>query len=256
MRFATATLALLALAVSPAFADLTVTSKVTHDGSAPQMAMSYLAPDHIRVSQPEGGEVIVDAATGTMTMIDNKKKQYWVMTREDWDAMTKQLSEAMNSPQMQNLPPEVQEKMQALMGSMMTVKVTKTGSSRKVAGYNCDEFLVTIGSMSKTTECVTNDIKLPEQSWARYREFQDRLKSMMGAMGGPMAKNMSAMMEEFRKVKGFPIASNTTVSIMGRTSTSTSELQSVKEGPIDPSVWQVPAGYTRVDSPLKKGMRR
>ena len=254
MRFATTTLALLALAVSPAFADLTITSKVTHDGGAPQTAMSYIASDHLRVSQPDGNEVIVDPVAGSMTMLDGKKKTYWVMTRQDFDAMTQKMSEAMNSPEMKNLPPEVQAKMQAMMGGMLAVNVEKTGNSRKVAGYNCDEWTITIGQFSKTTECVTNDFKLPEQSWARYREFEDRMKSMMAAMG-PMAKNMGPMMEQFKKIKGFPVASSTSVSIMGRNSSSTSEVTSVKEGPIDASVFQIPAGYTKVDNPMSK-MRR
>ena len=255
MRSAITTLALLALGVSSAFADLTITSKVTKDGGAPATAMSYISPDRIRMSQAEGNEIMVNFATGDMTMIDGKKKQYWVMTKADWDAIAAKMKDAMNSPEMKNMPPEVQEKMQAMMGGMMTVKVEKTGASHTVAGFKCEEYNISIGTFSKSTECVTQDVKLPIEAWSRYKEFADRLKTMMMAMG-PMAKNLGAMQEELKKVKGYPVSSTTTVSIMGHTSTSTNELQSIKEGTIPASAWEIPAGYTKVDSPAKKALSR
>ena len=127
----------------------------------------------------------------------------------------------------------------------------KTGTTRTIAGYKCQEFNVTVGEFSKSTECLTEDLKMPAESWAKYKEFSDRLKTMMAALG-PMAKNLGAMQEQFKKLKGFPIATNTTVNIMGHTTTSTTEVTSVKDGAIDASVWQVPAGYTKVESPMQK----
>jgi hypothetical protein len=255
MRFATAALTLLTLAATPLFADLTITSKVTKDGGDPQSAISYISGDHVRMAQPDGNQVIVDFTTSAMTMVDSAKKQYWTMTKADWDALAARMNEAMNSPEMKNMPPEMQQKMEAMMGGMMKVDVQKTGNTRTIAGYKCEEFNINIGTFSKSTECVTDSLKLPAQSWAKYREFTDRLKTMMAAMG-PMMKSVGAMQEQLKKVHGFPVASNTTVSIMGHTSTSTSEVTSVKEGAIDASVWQVPAGYTKVDSPLQKAMAR
>jgi hypothetical protein len=253
MRFATVALTLLTFAASPAFADLTITSNYSKDGAAPQTATSYISGDHARMSQPDGNQVIVDFTSGTMTMIDAAKKTYWTMTKADWDAVAAKMNETMNSPEMKNLPPEVQEKMQAMMGGMMTVNVEKTGKTRTIAGYKCQEFNISIGTFSKSTECVTEELKLPAQSWAKYREFTDRLKTMMAAMG-PMAKSVGTMQEQLKKVQGFPIATNTTISIMGRTSSSTSEVTSVKEGAIDPSAWQVPAGFKKVDSPMARAM--
>lgn len=254
MRSAITTFALLALGVSSAFADLTFTMKQTKDGGAPENAVSYISAERVRMSQPEGSDILFDLTTGDMTVIDRNKKQYWVMTKSDWDAIAAKMKEVSNSPEMKNLPPEVREKMQAMMGGMMAVNVEKTGNKRKVAGYNCDEYTVTIGQFSKTTECVTNELKLPTNVWARYTEFRDRLKTIASAMG-PMAKNIESMQEQLKKVQGFPIQSTTTVSIMGRTSTSTSELESVKEGAIPASAWQIPAGYTKVDSPASKALR-
>ena len=58
-----------------------------------------------------------------MTTIDNKKKEYYVITKQDMEAMKAKMQEQMNSPemkkaqeQMKNLPPEMQKKMEAMMG--------------------------------------------------------------------------------------------------------------------------------------------
>ena len=166
MRFVITTLAL-AVSVSTAFADMTFTSKQTHNDGAPETAVSYVSAERVRMSQPEGNDIIFDLTSGDMTVIDRNKKQYWVMTKADWDAVAAKMKEVANSPEMQNLPPEVKQKMQAMMGGMMAVNVEKTGNKRTVAGYKCDEYTITIGQFSKTTECVTNDLKLPVNAWAR-----------------------------------------------------------------------------------------
>ena len=41
--------------------------------------------------------------------------------------MTAKMNEAMNSPEMKNLPPEVQKRMEAMMGGMMTTMMGGTG---------------------------------------------------------------------------------------------------------------------------------
>ena len=52
--------------------------------------------------------------------------------------------------------------MQGMTASMASsTEVKKTGVTRKVAGFACDEWVITMGAMMTTTECVTNDLKYP-----------------------------------------------------------------------------------------------
>ena len=148
MRFSTHSLAVLTLALAgPAAADdLTILSKVTRGEEPPTTATSYLTSDHVRVIQGEGREMIADLKTGDVTMVDGRKKQYFVVTRQDMDQPKARIQQQANSPEMQraqeqmkNLPPEVQKKMQAAMGSLVgSVIVQKTGATRKIAGYACE----------------------------------------------------------------------------------------------------------------------
>jgi len=243
-------------------ADLTIVSNVTRDGGPAETRTSYISSDHVRMSQPEGNEAIVDLKTGQMTVLDGRKKTYYVVTRQDMDAMAAKMQEHMNSPEvkqaqekMKNLPPDVQKKMDAAMGGMFAVDVQKSGTTRTIAGYKCEGWTVAIGQFSKSQECLTGELKFPAQTWEMYRSYADSMKNMMAAMG-PMAKNMAAMQEQFKKMKGFPLANTTTTNIMGRRSVTTSEVTSIKEGAIPPSAWEIPAGYTKVDNPMLKALDR
>ena len=62
---------------------------------------------------------------------------------------------------------------------------------------------------------------------------------------------MAAKMKEMR---GYPLAASTSMTIMGRSSSSSSEVVEVKKGAIPASAWEVPAGYKKVDNPMLKAM--
>jgi len=260
MRITTFVLALF-IASAALADDVTITSKVTRDDGAPQTVTSYIASDHIRMAQPDG-EMILDPKTGSMAVLDGKKKTYYIMTKKDIDEMSATLDQQMNSPEMQqaqeqmkNLPPEIQKRMESMMGGAMKTDVHKTGNSRTIAGLHCEEYSVSIGTMSTSTQCLTNEIKMPTQSYDMFRSYAESMKNMMAAFG-PMAKGLGQMSEEMKKLKGFPLANTSTTTVMGRSTTNTSEVTSVKYGPIPATVWEIPAGYKQVESPMKQAMAR
>ena len=54
----------------------------------------------------------------------------------------------------------------------------------------------------------------------------------------------------------FVVANTTTTEIMGHKTVIASEVTAVKYGPIPPSAFEIPAGYTKVDNPMLKSMDR
>ena len=264
MRHCARCLAIIVVAAGiPAAAeDLTIVSKVTSDKNPPAVSTSYLASDHIRMTHGDGGEVIMDMKSGDVTTLDSKKKEYYVVTKADMQAMMAKMQEQMNSPemkkaqeQMKNLPPDMQKKMESMMGGAMAIDVHKLGTSRKVAGYSCDEWTMTIGEMSKTQQCLTSELQFPVQAFEAYKGFAESMKAMMQSMG-PMAKGMGAMQDKMKEMKGYPLATTTTVSVMGHVSNTSSEVTEIKMGPIPASAWVVPPDYTKVDSPMAKASQR
>lgn len=262
MRFLLRSLAV--LLISPgltAFAqDLTVVSKVTQNGGPPETKVSYISSDHARMDAGDGKEFIVDFKAGQISTLDAKKKTYYVTTRADINAFAARLKEQMNSPemkkaqeQMKNLPPEARSRMEA-MGGMFAVEVQDMGTTRTIAGYTCQNWKMDMGQFSRTEECLTTELKFPPQAWEMYRAFADSMKSMMASFG-PMAAKIAEMQEQLKKMKGFPLANTSTTDVMGRKSTVASEVTEVKHGPIPASVWEIPAGYTKVDNPMLKALQ-
>jgi hypothetical protein len=79
------------------------------------------------------------------------------------------------------------------------------------------------------------------------------MRSMMASMG-PMAKGMGDMAAKMKEMRGYPMATSSSMSMMGRSSGSSSEVVEVKKGPIPASAWEPPAGYKKVDNPMLKAM--
>jgi hypothetical protein len=139
-----------------------------------------------------------------------------------------------------------------MMGGAGGLDVQKTGTTRKIAGYTCENWTITLGTFSKTEQCLTTDLPVPVQAWTAYRDFADSMRSMMAAMG-PMGKSMADAATKMKDMKGFPLALTTTSSMMGRTINASTEVVEVKKGAIPPSAWAIPEGYKKVDNPMLKG---
>lgn len=237
------------IGLSHAADDLTVVSKVTTDGQPSGTETSYISGDHIRTSHAEGTEIIIDLKRGVMTNIDDKKKTYFLVTKQDMKDMQAKMAERMNDPKMKQAMAMMQGMSSAMASS---TEVKKTGVTRKVAGYACDEWLISMGPMSMT-ECVTSELKYPVQSWEAMAEFGESMRKSMSGFG-PSAKSGADYAEKLKSIKGFPVASSTLVNGLTKT-TIASEVTEVRRTPIPASTWDVPAGYTQVDNPMLKSLQ-
>jgi len=239
------------LAALPAAAeDLTVVSKHTRGGAPPTTETSYFSTSKMKMARGEGNDFMMDYATGTMTTIDNKKKEYSVMTRQDMEAMAAEMKRRMDA-----MPPEMREKMAGLMGGMaQTINVQKGTGGRTVAGYACENWVVTMGETMHQEHCVTKQIQFPVAVFDGMKAFSE---SMAAAMG-PMGKSMSAsgVWDKFKEMKGFPVATTTTMSMMGKKTTTSSEVTEILRSPIPDSVFAVPADYKKVDSPMARSLQK
>jgi prefoldin subunit 5 len=213
------------------------------------------------MASADGNEMLAEPGAGKFTMIDNKKKEYYVVTKQDMEAASAAMAARMKEmePQikkaqeaMKNVPPEMQQKMAGLMGGLAaTVNVQKGPGTRTIAGYKCDNWTVSIGEMTRTEECLTTEVTYPPQVWAAYKEFAESMKQALTAMG-PMSQGISQMQEKMKDMKGLPLATTTTTKLMGKASTSSQEVTAIKKGAIPASAWQIPADYKQVESPMAR----
>jgi hypothetical protein len=250
--------AALALFILPALAsaqELTIVQKLTQDKNPPVVMTSYLGSDKIRWASSDGNEILAESAAGKFTMIDHKKKEYSVITLKDLDALATEMEARMKEMEerTKNMPAGMREKLAGMMGgAAASVEVQKVGGGRTVAGYACQNWVVTMGNFSRTEQCVTTDLAFPTQAWEGFQAFSNRMRTM----AGPMSKMVESLQEKMKQMNGLPLASTTNLTVLGKSSTSTTEVTEVKKGPIPPSAWQLPAGYKQAESPLARMGKR
>jgi hypothetical protein len=212
-----------------------ITSAFTLDRGKPVVMTNYLSADHARWSS-SAGDLLVDARSGQMITIDSDSKTYYVTTLEDLRAATAALKK--------------QTKAAAVA---LTVDVKKAGASRKIAGYDCESWIVTFGSMSRSEECIATDPNLASPALDLYRSYSDAMREMSASVSG-MSVDSQAMREQLKKLKGLPLSSKGTMSVMGQQTTSSTEVTDIKRAEIPASTWEVPAGYKKVDNPMREAM--
>jgi len=158
----------------------------------------------------------------------------------------------MNDPEMKKAM-EMMGKMSEGMAGTMDVK--KTGATRTVAGFRCEEWAITMGELSTIKECLTSDLQYPVHAFDAYKAYGESMKNMMSGFG-PMAKSGAELAEKMKAMKGFPVSTSMAMAIMGQKTSIESEVVEVRKGPIPASAWEIPADYTKVENPMLKAFDR
>jgi len=182
----------------------------------------WFTPDKMRIDQPLGGgtTVIMRTDLGKMWIINNASKTY--MDRSLEDAKSAAASAA------------------AMMGGdKMQVEVKPTGATKKIGDWNCQEYDLSVkgGTPLSMRIWATPDVTIDPQLYAKMSE----------AMGSnPM---MTSLTDKIKSIPGYPIQSIMTMTMGGQELQSTSTIQKISQEKIDPSVFELPAGYTKVEAP-------
>jgi hypothetical protein len=234
--------------------DLTVTFKTSGtggDGTSTQ----YYSSERMR-SREGSQDTLFEYATGTITSIDHGKKEYSEITlaeiEEAMKAARAQMEQA--AAQMESMPASIRERMQKMMGGIGGDVTVTQGGTRQVAGYATQEYIVTMGEGTKMSFWNTTDLALPvpEVDLRKLTAFTGPMAAMAQ---NPMFKGFGQLAEKMQEMKGFTLASSTSVNMMGRSHESTREATAVKAGPIPASqldVASIAPGYKKVESPLSQ----
>ena len=212
--------------------DLTVVSKVTM-GEKSGTSTQYMTSTKSRSTDGQA-DSIVDFPTGKLTFIDHQKKTYWETTLEEMAAYMDGLERDMKGNPM----------LARMFGGSDEVSVERGKGSRKVAGYDCDEYTMKMGESFVFDVCAAKALQPPPQ-------YYEGRKASFAAMG-PMGKRYAKMFEEMKKVKGYPVALDMDVDMGPAKIQTTSEATEVKKGPIPASTFDLPAGYKKKPSPFKR----
>ena len=250
--------AVLAAALPAVAEDLTIVSKSTMNGKPLKTQTSYLASDHTREPSGDGEERIIDFKADRTLTLNNKTKTFYVTTRKERDDIAAEQQRQMsslatkNQKGMKDVSVGDQKKASAAIGSLVgEIDVRKTGTTRKIAGYTCENWMLSFGQLSTTETCLAPEIQIPAQPTQMTHGEAEAVKSTLAILG-PLANAGTEMAEKMKNMKGYPLASMVTISAGGMKITSGSEVTEVKRGPIPASTWEVPPGYSKIENPALK----
>lgn len=212
--------------------DLTVISKTTMGGRT-GTSTQYMSSTKSRTSDGQT-DTIIEFKTGRYVFVEHKKKAYWETTVEEMASYFASLEKNMKGNPM----------FDAMFGGSDDVKVEKGKSSRKIAGYDCDDYTMSMGAAFVVEFCAAKGLKPPPQ-------YYEGRKFSFASMG-PMGKRYTKMFDEMRKIEGFPLTLEMDVDMGGAKQKTLSEATEVKKGPIDESVFAIPAGYKKTKSMFKR----
>jgi hypothetical protein len=252
-RVAASTAAAVLFATAVTLADSRIEFKIT-EGTGTAFQWIQIGQGKIRQDSDKNKSTILDPDAGVLTMIDHSKKTYTRLTRADIDQLAKTLDDVLKQMEqpMAGIPPQMQERMKALMGgaAMGAIEVVDTGKTGSVAGRSCRIFESKAMGRLVAENCLADAsaIELPASDRATVlaaiawgKEAAEKL------LKGPLSAVGSAL--PFRG--GLVPLRSTTIASDG--SRSTSEFTGVTNTPASAETFAVPAGYTEKKIELPKG---
>lgn len=238
-KFFTAITVLLFLFTIPLTADYHIKQK-QHTGEFSVMGQTQPAKDetqHLWLAENkmamhgEQQSVIVDLNKNVMFVINHDNETYVEM----------------------NLPLDITQYFPAQMQQMMkniTVEVYPTGKTKTIGEWKCQGYNLSMNMMMTQMEMKVWASKDVPFDWKHY-------SSKMQPKFIKATMNLSdEAVQEFQKIEGFQIRSDSTMKIMGSEMKSYNEVEEISEETAPDGTYSVPQGYTQKEKFSMKDLQR
>ena len=210
-------LAALLFAAGLTHADMVIVQKVDGAGQSGEMTMK-IGEDKVRADVSPQVSTITDIKTGDVTTLMHAQKSYLVMTAATTKAMFAKMSKLMEQSD----------------ASASPAAPKASGKTDKINGWNAAEYTFSNGMM-KASYWISSDFpnaKAVTDALAKFRK-------------GGLADMTKAFAPDLSGLPGVPV--KTEVEVNGQKIVT--EMVSAKDETVDPSVYQVPTGYSEMKMP-------
>ena len=181
--------------------------------------------------------IIFDAEKGVMYMVDHEKKEYSAVPMDLFGSGNEGETENDEMSQMKQMA-------QTMMGSM-EVTVTAADETEKIGDWNCTKYNVTLSMAMMESE---------QELWATEDIDVDYM--MLQVVGGGMMAQMPGfdeVLEKMKQIKGVPVKTIATATIMGKEVVTTTELTEYAEKDAPDGIYDIPKGYKKVKMGMGMG---
>ena len=229
---------LVALLAAAASADVYIKTK-SHTDAMSIMGQTTPAQDSI-MEMWLGDSMFAMSGTGLSGIIDLKKNVIYLIIPESKAYVESPLPLDMSKL----MPPE----MAAMMGGGMkaTVTVKPNGQTKTVGSWPCSGYDV---DMAMTMMMMTINMKM--SIWASEKvpfNVADYMEKFAGPQMSMTMQLDAAGIAEMKKIKGFPILTETSGEIMGATMKSVQEVIEITKKAPPAGAYTVPAGFKKQDT--------
>jgi len=216
-------------------------------GNKVLLSKNFTMPKKLRHEGGDGQVLIVRIDKEVLYMITPGEKTYSEIPFTELEAFMKGAGAKVNAQaaeleeKMKDMPEEQRQMIEKMMGGRMPgkkdgkVDVQGPGEKKKISGFTCAKYVASLGGKELLTAWVTKDVKGFDAMKKDWQEFGRKMAAM-----NPI--NGKAMAEAFMKMDGFAIE----MDVEGITTLVTK----IEPHTTAPSEFEVPAGYTKKDSPL------
>lgn len=207
--------------------------------------------------------MIFNGNTDELMVFEPESMKYFVMTRQQMDAMAVQMSSAMQQMEaaLAAMPPEQRAMAEQMMqGQRPTAQparpattVSKSGGGDTVAGHDCENYSVSSEGRTIRDMCVTDwdDIDGSREvadALTDFAEFFSSMREAISGLGGMTdVGRQQDMFEHLKAMGGYPVLSRDYDS--SGAVVSESRLTSARQENIDAGVFLPPAGYQKQEMP-------
>jgi hypothetical protein len=223
-------------------ADVYVKTK-THTDAFEMMGQKQPAKD-VTTEQWIAGNKFAQVSESQTMVIDLDKKVIYVIYHGD-----KTYVEAQLPLDIEKIMPDQLKAMMAMM--KMTATVKPNGESKKIGQWNCKGYDITMNMQMmnmKMKSWVTTDVPFD------WKTFRDKMFPHVMKLSGSMGMDDKSL-EEFKKLEGFQVGGEVTVSVMGKDMKSTTEVMEINKKAAPAGIYSVPKGYKKVEKlAMKRGM--
>ena len=219
-------------------------------------------PHKVAVKTIEKGQrmtFVYLANEGIMRMIDHSRQTYREMTKQDVEAMSGQVNDAMAQMRKQmeerlkSMDPKQREMVEKMMQGRMGAaaapkpKVEKTvyrraEGSKTVGQWQCDNYIGTRGGVKVSDVCATDwsEFDARPEDFAVFREMSEMFSSLSPDSGNSMPAFGS---DDWKRKGEFPGVPVEQTRYRNGQPVSTNRLEEFRRGTISEEVYEAPAGF-------------